>query len=99
MNAQLIVVKLNTIGRLGNEFHGPFDVGRPVDIRPTIQEKFNTLLKGIAGYVLVYFDGKLWQCERNQVDPSKPYVRTEIAYHPLANKFTSQSARPVDVGV
>jgi len=99
MNAQLIVVKLNTIGRMGNEFHGPFDVGTPEDIRPTIQEKFDTLLKGIAGYVLVKFGSKLWQCERNSADKSKPYVRHEIAYHPLADKFTSRSVRPMDVGV
>ncbi len=92
MNAQLIVVELNTVARQGNKFHGPFVIEAKQDIRPTIQEKFDTLLRGIAGYVLVQFGDRLWQCERNNVDPSKPYVRNEIKYHPYAERFVNQKA-------
>lgn len=88
MNAQLIVVTLNTVGQHGNRHTPPETIKADTDIRPTIQEKFDTLLKGVAGYVLVFFNDKLWQCERNCVEPSKPYIRNEINYHPLANLFT-----------
>jgi hypothetical protein len=98
MSAQLIAVRLNSVGRMGNEHTAPLSIGVPEDIRPKVQEQFNTFLRGVAGYVLVYFKGKLWQCERDNVDPSKPYVRHGITYHPLANKFfTSQTVSPVVV--
>jgi len=99
MNAQLIVVRLNTMGRKGNESFGPFEIGIPEDIRPRITRMFDTLLKGIQGYVLVKFGNKLWQCERNAADPNRPYVRNEITYHPLAERFVSRSIRPMDVRV
>lgn len=87
MNTQLIVVTLNTAGQHGNRHTEPETIKTPHDIRPTIQQKFDTVLRGIAGYVLVFFNGRLWQCERNSVEPNKPYIRNEITYHPLATKF------------
>lgn len=87
MNAQIIVVKLNTAGQQGNRHEGPETVTVPHDIRPLIQQKFDTILKGIAGYVLVCFDGRLWQAERCD-EPGKTYVRHEIKYHPLTSLFS-----------
>jgi hypothetical protein len=85
MNAQVIVVKLNTVGHMDNRHEGPETIDVPHDIRPLIQQKFDTILKGIAGYVLVCFDGRLWQAERPEL--GKPYVRYEVTYHPLAKLF------------
>ena len=97
MNTQLIAVRLNSVGRMGNEHTAPISIGVPADIRPKVQEQFNTFLRGVAGYVLVYFKGRLWQCERDNIDPNRPYVRHAITYHPLAEKFTSQTVSPAVV--
>ena len=93
MKAQLIVVFLNTVAHNDNRYIGPEDIKAEADIRPTIQKKFDTVLKGVPGYVLVSFNGKLWQCERNANNPNKPYVRNEITYHPLYEKFASRSGK------
>ena len=90
--AQILVVKLNTIGRRGNEFVGPFTVSTETDFKAIVQRHFDTYLKGIAGYVLILFQKKLFQCERDNINPAKPYVRFVIAYHPYQDKFTSQKA-------
>ena len=93
MKAQLIVVFLNTVAHNENRHIGPEDIKAEADIRPTIQKKFDTVLKGVPGYVLVSFNGKLWQCERNAADDRKPYVRNEITYHPLAKEFAGRSGK------
>jgi hypothetical protein len=89
--AKLIVVKTATVAR-GSSYTGPFDIEAEVDFKALIQKRFTEDLKGAAGYVLVAFNGKLFQCERDPVDPSKPYVRHVVKYHPLAKLFTSQKA-------
>ncbi len=86
------------MGQKGNISFGPFEIGVPEDIRPRITRMFDTLLKGVQGYILVKFGNRIWQCERNAADPSKPYVRNEITYHPLADQFVSRSSRPAVVG-
>jgi hypothetical protein len=96
MNAEIIVIKQNTIGRRGNESEGPMTISPAttaegkLDFKPVIQNIFDTTLRGIAGTVLVNYNGRLFLCERNNIDPHKPYVRTGIQYHPLAVKFTSR---------
>lgn len=90
--AEIIVVRLNTIARKGKESFGPFVVTTETDFKKHIQRCFDKLLKGIAGHVIVSFNGKLFLCERDNVDPSKPYVRHVVKCHPLAHKFTSQKA-------
>ncbi len=90
MNAELIIVKLNTVGHMDNRFEGPLPVETQTDFKAIIQEKFDTILKGIAGYVLVFFNGKLYQCERDSVNPNGPYVRHSIKYHPLSNLFETK---------
>lgn len=87
-NAELIIVKLNTIARNGNEFVGPIPAETETDFKAIIQEKFDTVLKGIAGYVLIYFNKKLYQCERDNLDTNSPYIRHSIKYHPLSGKFS-----------
>lgn len=89
ITAQLIVVKLNTIARRGNEHSDPITVTAETDFKPVIQHHFDTDLKGIAGYVLIKFGERLFQCERDNLDPTKPYIRHEIKYHPLAKLFTN----------
>ena len=90
MNAELIVVKLNTVAHTGNRFEGPLGIWTDKDFRSTIQHHFDTLLRGIQGYILVMFNGRLFQCERDNTNPEKPYIRHEIKYHPVAKEFTCQ---------
>lgn len=87
--AELIVVKLNTVARFGNEHIGPIRITTEgPDFKDIIQNHFGIFLQGIAGYILVKYKGRLFQCERDNVNPSNPYVRHEVRYHPLANLFT-----------
>lgn len=88
--AKLIVVKTGTVAH-GPSHTGPFDIEAETDLKPLIQKRFNEDLKGCAGYVLAAFNGKLFQCERDPVDPHKPYVRHVVTYHPLAKLFTNQT--------
>ena len=85
--AEILVVKINTIGRKGNASHGPFVVQTDNDFKAIIQKCFDRMLKGTVGYVLVNFANKLWLCERNPIDPHKPYVRHTVKYHPMAPLF------------
>ena len=90
IEADLIVVKLNTVARTNNEYVGPLHVTAETEFKPVVQHHFNTDLKGIAGYILVKFGDRLFQCERDNVDPTKPYIRHEIKYHPLAKLFANR---------
>ncbi len=90
MNADLIIVKQNTIARTGNIFSGPHTVTVKENFKAVIQNIFRMTLRGIAGHVLVCYNGQLWQMERDNIDPSKPYVKVKIKYHPLAKYFTSR---------
>lgn len=92
IKAKLIVVKTGTVAR-GPSHNGPFEVEAPDnDLKPLIQKRFAEDLKGASGYVLVHFKDKLWQCERDPVDATKPYIRHTVKYHPLAKLFTNQKA-------
>lgn len=89
MNARMIVVKLNTMVQHGNKYIGPTDIETQTDFKAIIQRQFDTTLKGIAGYVLVWFKDKLFMCERDNINPNGPYVRHEIAWHPLMWHFNN----------
>lgn len=89
--AKLIVVKIGTVAH-GPQHTGPFEVEAAEDLKPLIQAKFDEDLKGCAGYVLAEFNGKLFQCERDPLDPKKPYVRHTVKYHPYAKFFTNQKS-------
>ena len=91
--AELIIVKYNTVARKGNENYGPFLIRTETDFKGQIQRFFNKFLKGINGHILVRFNDKLFQCSRDNVDPNKPYVRHIIRYHPLEKVFTDASIR------
>ena len=39
------------------------------------------------GYVLVKWNGKMYMCELNNIDRTKPYVKHEVSFHPLQDKF------------
>jgi len=72
--AELLVVKTTTIARLKPETVGPIAIETETDFKAIIEGKFKEHLKGIGGYILVDFAGKLWQAERDPIDPHKPYV-------------------------
>lgn len=101
----MIVVKLNSVSRNDNKYEGPFDVETETDFKAIIQKQFDTILKGVNGYVLVFFDKKIFQCERDNQNPDGPYVRHAIRWHPLGwmfdnhylIKFTSQNKSPAVV--
>ena len=88
--AELIAVKTTTMARPRAQVIGPLEIETETDFKQIIQGKFDEYLKGVAGYFLVEFNGKIYQCERDPVDPSKPYVRHPIKYHPEQNRFSSR---------
>jgi hypothetical protein len=91
--AEIIVVVYNT---RSNAYDGNRNqhtvIGIPTKdlIKETIAKQFAVggTLEKVMGYVLVKFDGKLHMCERNVLNPKKPYVRHEINYHPLEKEFS-----------
>ena len=88
--AELIVVKTTTVARPKPEIIGPLGIWTETDFKAIIEWFFNSHLKGVAGYILVDFNNRFWQCERNPIDPHKPYVRHSVKYSPIAKQFTSQ---------
>lgn len=88
--AEVIIVKSNTIARKGNESFGPFVIRTQTDFKSQIQLLFDKFLRGVAGHIVVSFNGKMFMCERDNVNPHKPYVRHVVKYHPLADKFTKR---------
>jgi hypothetical protein len=91
--AELIVVRHNTVARKGNENFGPFLVRTETDFKASIQRFFHKFLRGVNGHIVVRFNGKMFQCCRDNVNPEKPYVRYVIKYHPLSDRFTNDSLR------
>jgi hypothetical protein len=89
-HAELIVVKTTTIARPKATIVGPLGIWTETNFKAIIQEFFDNHLKGVAGYILVDFNNILWQCERDPVVPTKPYVRHSVKYSPIAKLFTSQ---------
>lgn len=89
--AELLVVAYNT---RQNAYGGQRNVFTKVEvtdkaaIKKAIQDQFNGPLAKHIGHVLVRFDGKMWLCERDTVNPQKIYTRHEITYHPLSQHFT-----------
>jgi len=91
MNAELLIVAYNT---RQNAYEGPrnhFDRVEVADqnqIKTAIVNAFSTTLAKVRGHVAVKFDGKMWLCERDTVNPQKVYTRHEITFHPLQQHFT-----------
>jgi hypothetical protein len=87
-DGQIIVVEYN--GR-HNAFSGVRNVHRilniesKLDIAPMIEAQLKGLSKG--GYVLVSFAQSLFICELDNVDPTKPYRKHKINYHPFSSEF------------
>ena len=91
-HAELILVKTTTVARSKATITGPLGIWTETDFKTIIQEFFDKHLKGVAGYILVDFNGKLWQAERDPVNPNKPYVRHSVRYSPIAKLFSSQQS-------
>ena len=89
--AELLIVFYNT---RQNAYGGQRNVFTKVEVADTAQIKtailnaFNTSLAKVRGHVAVKFDGKMWLCERDTVNPAKIYTRHEITYHPQQQHFT-----------
>jgi hypothetical protein len=89
--AELLIVAYNN---RQNAYDGQRNVFNKVDVadkgqvKTAILNAFNSVLAKVRGHVLVRFDGKMWLCERDTVNPAKVYTRHEITYHPLQQHFT-----------
>lgn len=88
--AQILVVFQNTLGNSGaGATRNRFEIEDVLDIN-IIKERVRTNLGKLAngGHVVVKWEGKLFVCEKNNVEPDKDYIRHEITYHPHQAKFT-----------
>lgn len=89
--AELIIVWYNDRKNAYEGDRNLFQVVQVVDkvqIKDEILIAFNKTLAKRRGCVVVKYDGKIWLCERDTVNPKKVYTRHEITYHPLMDKFT-----------
>lgn len=55
--------------------------------RMAIEDALDSVPSG-KGYVLIKWKNRLFICEKDLNNPEVSYVRHEIAYHPLQDKFT-----------
>lgn len=55
--------------------------------RESITDSMDHIRPG-QGYALVKWSGRMFICEKDLNQPSIPYVRHEIKYHPLNHVFT-----------
>lgn len=55
--------------------------------RHMIEEALDEVPPG-RGYVLARWSGKTFICEKDVTDPNVGYIRHEVLYHPLLDKFT-----------
>jgi hypothetical protein len=88
--AQLLTVFYNTRQNASNGHRNRFvkvDIEDMDQIKTAIIEQFNGPLAKVRGHVLVKFDGKMYLCERDTVNPKNIYTRHEISYHPLMDQF------------
>lgn len=87
--AQMIIFRYNTrrnayVGdRDGFEMRDVFDI-------KLLKQEVNKILDQLqhAGYVLVKYAGRMFLCEKNNVEPDREYIRHEINYHPLDRYFS-----------
>ena len=63
------------------------DVETKEEFKPLILEALDEVPPG-RGYVLIRWDNKTYICEKDSNDHDKGYVRHQILYHPLLDKFT-----------
>jgi len=78
----------NTLGNSGGGERNRFEIVDVDDVQKVKDTVRFCLSKIAAGHVLVKWDNKLFVCERDNVNPDKDYIRHEVSYHPLMNKFT-----------
>ncbi len=63
------------------------DVSDKLGFRTAIEDALDQVPPG-RGYALVKWDNRIFICEKDSNNPSLNYVRHEVLYHPLAEKFT-----------
>lgn len=93
ITGQILIYRYNNLltTREGNETNRYTlqDVTSPnaESFRQAIEDSLDTIPAG-GGYSLVKWDNRFFQCEKDVNNPDVPYVRSEISYHPLFEKFT-----------
>lgn len=63
------------------------DLTEEKEIKDRIAKALNEFTVQRPGYVLVKWNGKMYMCEKNNICHTKPYVKHEVSFHPLQNKF------------
>lgn len=92
LQGQALIYRYNNIY---NSTQGQRNKFALVDINANTKEEFRNAiqhyLEGIkpgTGYLIVKWNGKHFICEKDLNNPEVDYVRIELKYHPLLNKFT-----------
>lgn len=86
---QLIIVEYNGKHNAFSEMrnvHRLVNVENKLDIAPMIEAQLKAMDK--PGYILVKYAGKMFICERNNVDHTKPYQKHAVIYNPFQSEFT-----------
>ena len=88
--AQILVVFQNTLANSEDpKSRNRFEIEDVLETEK-IKERIQLGIKRLAnhGHVLVKFGGKIFVCEKDNVNPDKDYIRREISYHPQSKHFT-----------
>lgn len=89
ITGQLMVYWYNTRRAPNRNLHSIRDihVHQASEFRQHIQDALDEVPPG-KGYVLIKWIDKMFIAERDSTNPKVDYVRHEIKYHPLMNRFT-----------
>lgn len=63
------------------------DVDKPAEFKHAVQDALDEVPPG-KGYVLIKWSDKIFIAEKDVNTPELSYVRHQIKYHPLVDKFT-----------
>ena len=60
-----------------------------VEIKDRIAKALSEFTVQLPGYVLVKFNNKMYMCEKNNICHTKPYVKHEVSFHSLQDRFVN----------
>ncbi len=63
------------------------DVDQPIEFKHAVKDALDEVPPG-KGYVLIKWSGKMFIAEKDINNPGLSYIRHEIKWHPLQDKFT-----------
>lgn len=93
LNGQILVYRYNGLHNSRNNVERNVYTLRDVNaadsnvFRESIMDALDEVPPG-KGYVLIKYNGKIYIAEKDCNDVNKPYIRHEVKFHPLANRFT-----------